>query len=415
VALSAVALAVLLLGVPLAVAIERNAVSEERGELERAALQAAVVVSPTYRTGDPVELPPTEEAVLVGLYTVAGNRVAGSGPDSIEAEVAAAASGRVVDGSTDRELVEAVPVSVDERVIGIVRSSSSRSEVNAIVAHDLLLLGGLALLAVIGAGSLAFWQARRLTTPMEALADAATQLGAGDFSVRTPVTGVPEIDSTGEALTITAGRLAAQLERERAFAAQASHQLRTPMTRLRLELEGGLTANADPASAVHDALVTADLLEQTIDDVLAVARGPHESAPEFDVEALLSECADQWRGLFASRDRPLRVVVDDGPPRAAASLVAVRQVLQVLIDNAYRHGTGRVTLTARESGGAVAIDVADRGSSTVVWPDSEAQPGRLGLAMARSLAASQNGRLLLASDSSGTTFTLLVPAAPDRA
>ncbi|WP_180935769.1 sensor histidine kinase [Nocardioides ungokensis] len=43
-------------------------------------------------------------------------------------------------------------------------------------------------------------------------------------------------------------------------------------------------------------------------------------------------------------------------------------MLQVLIDNAYRHGEGTVTLTARESGGAVAIDVADRGSAEVVWP-----------------------------------------------
>ncbi len=56
------------------------------------------------------------------------------------------------------------------------------------------------------------------------------------------------------------------------------------------------------------------------------------------------------------------------PPPASASRVAVRQVLQVLIDNAYRHGEGTVTLTARESGGAVAIDVADRGSAEVVWP-----------------------------------------------
>ena len=166
VALSAVALAVLLLGVPLAVAIERNAVNGERGELERAALRAAVVVSPTYRTGDPVELPATEGADSVGLYTVAGKRVAGSGPDTIETEVAAATHGQVVDASTGRELVEGVPVSVDERVIGVVRASSSRTEVNATVARDLLQLGALALLAMLGAGILAFWQARRLTTPM---------------------------------------------------------------------------------------------------------------------------------------------------------------------------------------------------------------------------------------------------------
>ena len=70
-----------------------------------------------------------------------------------------------------------------------------------------------------------------------------------------------------------------------------------------------------------------------------------------------------------------------------------------------------MTLTARESGGAVAIDVADLGSAEVVWPAPAATPGRLGLVMARALAASQDGRLLLSSDSSGTRFTFLVPAA----
>jgi signal transduction histidine kinase len=73
-------------------------------------------------------------------------------------------------------------------------------------------------------------------------------------------------------------------------------------------------------------------------------------------------------------------------------------------------GAGEVTVTARESGGAVAIDVVDRGSQTVVWPAADVTPQPLGLAMARSLAESQGGRLLLTSDGSGTCFTLLVPA-----
>jgi hypothetical protein len=80
VALSAVVLAALLLGVPLAAAIDRNAYAEERGELERAALQAAVVVSPDYLSGDPAELPEVELPIEVGLYTVDGDRVAGDGP-----------------------------------------------------------------------------------------------------------------------------------------------------------------------------------------------------------------------------------------------------------------------------------------------------------------------------------------------
>lgn len=413
VALSAVVLAVLLLGVPLAVAIDRNAYAEERGELERAALQAAVVVSPTYRSGDPAELPHVEPPIHVGLYTVDGDRVAGRGPERLESEAMAAIRGTVVDGSTGSVLVEAVPVAVDEKVIGIVRASSTRSAVRAAMAKELLALAGLTLLALTGAGAFAFWQARRLAIWMRALSDAATELGAGDFSVRPPVSGVAEIDRTGDALVATARRLCEQVERERSFAAQASHQLRTPLTRLRLELEAGLAGGESGlGAAARDALVTADHLSQTIDDVLALAREPHGPDVELDVEELLAECRARWQGILAAQDRPLRVVVDS-PPYASASRVAVRQVLEVLLDNAYRHGSGTVTVTARESGGAVAIDVADRGSTDVTWPAGDSAPGRLGLPMARSLAASQSGRLLLSSDSSGTRFTLLVPPAPD--
>lgn len=410
VALSAVVLAVVLLGAPLAVAIERKAFTEERGELERAALQAAVVVSPTFRAGDPVELPPVEPPVEVGLYTVAGKRVAGTGPASLEPAVMAAGQGTVVDGSNDDALIEAVPVGVEEQVIGIVRASSTRSAVRGTVVRELLALGGLTLLALTGAGGFAFWQARRLAIPMRALADAATQLGAGDFSVRPAVSGVAEIDKTGVALTATARRLSKQMHRERSFAAHASHQLRTPLTRLRLELEAGLAGGvADLDASARDALVTADHLSQTIDDVLALAREPHSPSAEFDVEELLAECRARWQGILAAEDRPLRVVVDSPPP-ASASSVAVRQILEVLLDNAYRHGDGTVTITARESGGVVAIDVTDRGSADVAWPAADTATGRLGLAMARSLAVSQSGRLLLSSDSSGTRFTLLVPA-----
>ena len=410
VALSAVVLAVLLLGVPLAVAIDHNAYTEERGELERVALQAAVVVSPDYLSGDPAELPDVQPPIEVGLYTVAGDRVAGNGPARLETDAMAAGDGTVVDGSTDSTLVQAVPVAVGEKVIGIVRASSARSSVRATVAKELLALGGLTLLALMGAGAFAFWQARRLAIPMRALADAATELGAGDFTVRPPVSGVAEIDKTGDALTATATRLSEQIERERSFAAQASHQLRTPLTRLRLELEAGLAGGgAELDAAARDALVTADHLSQTIDDVLALAREPHGPSSEFDVEELLAECLDRWQGSFAGEDRPLRLVVET-PPQASASRVAVRQILEVLIDNAYRHGHGSVTMTARESGGAVAIDVVDRGTADVVWPAADAAIGRLGLVMARSLAASQNGRLVLSSDASGTRFTLLVPA-----
>lgn len=409
VALSAVVLAVVLLGVPLGFAIQRNAVNEARGELERDALRAAVAVSPSYRSGDPVELPSGGTKVLVGLYAVDGHRVTGAGPTVLEPSLRAATTGRVTDTTTTRDLVAAVPVSVGENVIGIVRSSSTRASVRATVVRELLALGGAILLALAAAAVLAFLQARKVTGAMQDLATSATKLGAGDFAVDHPRSGVPEIDRTSEALAATARRIDEQMRRERAFASRASHQLRTPLTRLQLELEAGLEAGpAELERAVRDALGTADHLSRTIDDVLALARSPHDHVAQFEVEELVAECVADWHGAFAAEDRPLRLVVEDRAV-AAGSRTAVRQLLQVLIDNAYRHGRGVVTLTARVRGDAVAIDVADQGTAQIDWPVLDDGSGHLGLAMARSIAESQQGRLLLATGEPTTRFTVLLP------
>jgi signal transduction histidine kinase len=397
-ALSAVLLAVLLLGIPLAIAIQRNAVSEERGELERAALRAATVVSPTYRTGDPVELPATPPPIQVSLYDASGHLVTGPGPADLGDVRRAARTGRVVDADQAGVLAEAVPVSVDERVIGVVVASSPVGDLYSTLIRQYLGLTLLGMVALGGAGAFAYWQSRRLTRPMRELAHAATRMGSGDFSARAPGSGVPEIDMTAAALNATAERLSAFVDRERSFSARASHQLRTPLTRLHLELEAGM---------VDEALATTEHLSQTVDDVLSVTREPQPQGPGFTLEPVLAEIADTWRGTFALDDRPLRLRVD-GVLTVAASEPAVRQVLQVLLDNAYRHGVGAVTMTGRDTSGVVAIDVADRGVEAISWPPVSSGGG-MGLALAQTLAQSQGGRLLLAQDEAGTRFTLLVP------
>lgn len=413
VALSAVALAVVLLGIPLAVAIQRSVVAEERGELERAALQGAATVSPRYRSGDPVELPSVDKGIQLAAYTPGGGKIVGDGLSHLGAdEVAAVRRGHVITSTTGDTLAASVPVSVGEHVIGVVRASSSRSAVRATVTRDLLALAAIALLATAGAGGLAFWQARRLARPMGRLADAAVQLGAGDFSVQMRPSGVAEIDRTADALTVTARRLSDLVERERAFAARASHQLRTPLTRLRLELEAGLCSDREGLEeAARDALATSEHLSQTLDDVLMLTREADMDRTALNVETLMAECRTHWHGLFAAADRPLRMVVEK-PPHALASSEAVRQVLHVLLDNAHRHGAGAVTLVGRETADTVAIDVIDQGQEHVNWPPQRSS-GHLGLVMARSLAQSQGGRLLLSQHDATTRFTLLLPAVRD--
>lgn len=200
------------------------------------------------------------------------------------------------------------------------------------------------------------------------------------------------------------------IERERSFSTYASHQLRTPLTQLQLELESGLERGGEALrTAATAAMAAADQLSQTIDDVLGLARGGAQVA-KFDVAELLNHVEEVWHGPLAAQDRPLRVV-SDGALRVAGSLSAARQILHVLLDNALWHGRGTVTVHARDSHGAVAIDVVDEGT---VDPISVTREGRLGLSLAQSLAASEHGRLMVDQRGSGTQFTLLLPSGPSQ-
>ncbi len=407
VAMASVVLAVAVLGVPLAYAVNRVVVDDEHNELQRLALRSAVAVSPQYLAGDPVELPPQETTIQLGVYDASGQRVTGSGPSQLETSLRAALSGRAIGSETDGQFVEEVPVSSGERVIAVVRASSPVSVVRSRVLKDWLGLAALCCLAAGCAAVLAAWQSRRLVVPLRHLSAAAADLGEGDFSVRTAHAGIEELDAVGGALDRTAQRLAAMLERERSFTAAASHQLRTPLTQLQLELESGLHGGEDRLrSAAGAAMVSADRLSRTIDDVLAVAR-VDTASQVFDAQVLLDSCREQWQGPLASANRPLRVWATPGL-LVAASLPACRQILHVLLDNALRHGRGGVSVTARVSHGAVAIDVTDEGTTgALTIPES----GSLGLSLAQSLAQAQGGRLLVNQGGAGTRLTVLLRAA----
>jgi signal transduction histidine kinase len=415
VALSAVLLAIALFGIPLAGAIQRTITGEERNELEQLGLRGAVAVSPGYRH-DLVELPPAQADQMLAVYTVAGRRVTGVGPGRTDVRsVVASRQVASTDTSTQREVL--VPVTSGERLIAVIRAASDRSSLSHRIWWAWAGLGLLALFATAGAGVLAAAQSRRLSRPMVALERAATELGDGNFAVDTERSGVPEIDRAAASLDRTARRLADLLTRERAFSVHASHQLRTPLTTLRLQLETGLQGDSDAlVAAATAAISSADQLEQTIDDVLALARGSDGRGRGFDVDELFDEVRQRWHGTLASADRPLRFIVDDAVS-SNASWAATRQILDVLVDNAVQHGSGAVTLRARESGGALAIDVMDEGTAhdrlaTAVTGrlDSAAGGDALGLPLARSLAEAEGGRLLLAGQEPHTQLTLLLPS-----
>jgi signal transduction histidine kinase len=203
-----------------------------------------------------------------------------------------------------------------------------------------------------------------------------------------------------DALDTTAARLDDLVTRERAFSADASHQLRTPLAALRIELEG-LQLREQGDTELEAALVQVDRLQATIDTLLAVARDDSPGDAATDVVALVDDAIDRWRGRLAAADRPLRSRVEGSPGRALADAGVLREVLEVLLDNALQHGAGEVMVSVREVAGSIAVDVQDEGTGFAGDPEDaftrrSGSPGPghgIGLALARSLAHAEKGQL----------------------
>ncbi len=412
-------LAIILFAVPLAVVAIAYLLDDERAELERAADVAAITVAGQLGAGRPVTTlvgTGRDPSAQLALYDGDGRRLLGSGPALADVVVRAADDPDTpISGSAGSDLVVAVPVNSGGDDAMTVRAATSLGEVYRRLVATGLGMAMLALLALATAWFLSRRLARRLARPLEDLSYAAGRLGEGDFTARGPVSGIAEIDSVGRSLTKTADRIDQSLARERAFSADVSHQLRTPLAGLRLGLEVALEdPHADARAAMRAAVATADRLNSTIEDLLALARDTHRTGEALDLDQLVAGVDEQWRGQLVAAGRRLVVRRDTDVPSCTASTIAVRQVLGVLIDNALVHGRGQVTLVLRDASGALALDVTDEGpgvpDDTLLFTRrcSDGTGHGIGLALARNLAEAEGGRLRL-SRTSPPTFTILLP------
>jgi signal transduction histidine kinase len=302
-----------------------------------------------------------------------------------------------------------------------------------------------AAIAIALAAVIARRQAGRLAAPLEQLTHAARALGDGDFSVRAQRSGVREADTASQALEDTAVHLGRLLDRERAFSSDVSHQLRTPLTALRVGLESAVTRpDADLRTALKDALTRSEHLSDIVEDLVSLLRQPGFTLVPVDAGAVLTEVGDRWQGPLGARGRRLDRVVEPHLPRFAAPPAALRQILDVLLGNALWHGEGTVTMTARQADGGVAIDVSDEGPGMPEDPaeyaehagpvqdaegarhpgspaDSAADHGAAddghgrGLPLARSLASAAGGSLVLSRAAPRPVFTVTFPVAPGSA
>jgi signal transduction histidine kinase len=417
VAIAAVAAgAILLFAVPLGVALRLTYRDEDLLRLQRDTFAATRQIDVSLGH-DPIELPPSRDTL--GVYDDAGRLVAGRGPVPAPALVRSVVrSGTPQDRVSDGRLVAAVPLLSGERVTGALRAERSAAGASRDAHQAWLLLAALAAAVVAIAIGAALLLGRRLARPLERLAETARRLGHGDFSVRAARTSVPEVDAVAEALDATADRLDDLVSRERTFSADASHQLRTPLAALRIELEAMdlLGAGADTTAALNEV----DRLEATIDTLLAVARDAPRGDGEADLTAVIDDLEPRWRARLAAKGRPLHTrITTTEQVKARASQAVVCQILEVLLENAEYHGGGVVTVSLREREGWLMLDVADEGPGFEGDPEHAFRRGSsrdgygIGLALARSLAHAEGGRLFASAPGPGPVVTLTLRAAGD--
>ncbi|MET8559490.1 ATP-binding protein [Streptomyces flaveolus] len=280
-----------------------------------------------------------------------------------------------------------------------------RSAVTREVGRTLLIIGLVALLAVVAAVLLAVRQANRLASPLTDLAETAERLGSGDPRPRHKRYGVPELDRVADVLDASAERIGRMLTAERRLAADASHQLRTPLTALSMRLEE-ITLTDDPDTVKEEATIALTQVERLTDVVqrlLTNSRDPRTgSAVTFDLDEVIQQQLAEWRPAYRSAGR---AIVSSGKRhlQAVGTPGAVAQVLAALIENSLMHGGGTVALRTRVTGNQAVIEVTDEGPG--VPADLGARifertiSGRnstgIGLAVARDLAEADGGRLEL--------------------
>jgi signal transduction histidine kinase len=419
--LAAAGLALVLLGLPLSVAVRTVLTRGAFDVLQSEAEQVQVLLDRNARTTG------AARAILADLAERSGRRftllnrsgivVTDSGPQPVppgaramspDLQEALSSSG-VGYHRGDDQLAVSLPVAISDARL-ILRVAAPATGLDRQVRQSWLAIGGLAMTALGGAALVALYQSRRMAAPLEALAASARRLGDGDFSARAPRSGVPETDDVADALDLTADRLGSMVARSRSFGADASHQLRTPLTALRLDIEALAAAGAD-TELVEAAMGETDRLEATIDELLVLAEAPrtHELV---DLAHLAATRLDAWQALARAEGR--RVVFAGGPVTPVqARAAALGQCLQVLLDNALLHGDGTITVSVDDVPGGVRLCVADEGDG---FPPRQGPPragsqGGRGLALARSLVEAEGGRLQIGHPEHGALVCLLLPVA----
>jgi len=354
-------------------------------------------------------------------------------------EISSALLGNVASGERWSDTLKsnlvyvAVPVINGSSIYGVVRLSFPHGEIDSAIAAKTSVLwwvaGGALVLSVI----LSFIVSSLVTRPLRRVEAQANTLAIGDFSERLPEADGPhEIRSLAVAFNSMADKLESLIRQQRAFASDASHQLRTPLTALLLRIERAREAVlTDPVTAddrLGDAEIEVERLSSIVEGLLAIARsegGAWDIEP-FDLAALAKDRVENWRALAEERDV---TIAYEGPDTASALALttAPEQIIDNLVDNAITHspeGTAvlvrvrqlakEVELTVIDAGPGMTAEQCDRAFDRFWRADSTKDGSGLGLAIVKHLVELGGGSASLAprGNTSGIVATARFAKAP---
>ncbi|MFC5818124.1 sensor histidine kinase [Nonomuraea harbinensis] len=443
------------LGVPLSVTVAEREVQEtyvdRLNDVGRFASLAETALS-TGRTealqlelaryhelyGIPVAVIDTSGTVLLGptdAYREAARSEPGMGPI-----VTAALAGARPEPSGDwapwagSALVVAEPVGRDSEVVGAIVTISDLSKTRGRIMLRWAQLAGIGLLPLIALMAVAWPVSAWVLRPVRELDAASSRISQGDLTIRADAEAGPaELRRLAESFNTMMDAVENAVQRQRAFVSDASHQLRNPLTSLRLaveSLEPHLRASGDGRQVYDVAVDELKAMQRLLNSLQASARMESiRTASPVDLDAVLATRVERWRALTATAGQTLAVDVPPGL-RLLEPTGGLGSILDELISNALRLSDARVVeVTARAvpaGGGVVTIAVRDDGQG--IEASERAQALRrfwrsprhqnvsgtgLGLAICADLVGAAGGELRLEDglprpDGSGYGFAAVV-------
>jgi signal transduction histidine kinase len=427
--LSYVALALLVLAgleIPLGYIYARGETARASQNIERDAAMLAEITEENIEKGQLAELPD-----VVGDYAErTGGRVivtdkqgivlADSDPAgrtglslAAQPDIARALRNQPTVTTTDNNgtdaLAATMPGSSGTTIRGTLRLTYPMDEVSVRVHRiwGALALAGACVLAVVAL--VAFSMARWITRPLRTLEAATTQLADGHLAdPPDATTGPPELRRLAASFTRTAGRLQQLLKAQQGFASEASHQLKTPLTALRLRLEN-FEPYLDPRAhpSLEEAVGEVERLGRMVQGLLALARLENTATtPEpADLDAALADRVAMWEPLAAEQYVAINIT---GPPAGPVWAIpgALEQIVDNLLANALRVSPPSTSITLhRVPGGELHIVDQGPGMSEIdrerafdrFWraSDSHHDGTGLGLPIVRHLVDASGGTITL--------------------